>query len=132
MYKFTAGELKELDQVIKRELRAHTIQGRQTVDERLHSKREDGGHGIKSMRDVYQETRLRVASYMAYSKNMWIKAAWMRETRKEENAIMPEAMKIMEDIGKILELHSCSRKVADGSRCQSVRGLLCENEIYNK
>ena len=106
--KFTAGELKELDKVIKREMRAHNILGKQASDERLYLKRGDGGRGIKSMRDVDQEKRLRVACYMACSKNKWIKAAWMRETRKEEKAIISEAMKIM----NILELQSSSRMAA--------------------
>ena len=51
------------------------------------------------MRDVYQEARLRVACYMACSTNSWIQAAWRREMMKEENAIVREAVKIMEDVG---------------------------------
>ena len=96
---FSNGELKELDQVIKREMRSSNILGKQGNDERLYLKREDGGRGIKSMRDVYQETRLRVACYMACSTNSWIRAAWRRERMKEENAIVTEAVKIMEDVG---------------------------------
>ena len=97
--KFSNGELKELDQVIKREMRSSNILGKQGSDERLYLKREDGGRGIKSMRDVYQETRLRVAYYMACSTNSWIRAAWRREMMKEENATVTEAVKIMEDVG---------------------------------
>ena len=51
------------------------------------------------MRDVYQETRLRVACYMACLINSWIQAAWRREMMKEENAIVTEAVKIIEDVG---------------------------------
>ena len=40
--KFTGGELKELDQVIKRELRSKNMLGKQSSDERLHIKREVG------------------------------------------------------------------------------------------
>ena len=97
--KFSNGELKELDQVIKREMRSSNILGKQGSDERLYLKREDGGRRIKSMRDVYQETRLRVACYMACSTNSWIRAAWRREMMKEENAIVTEAVKIMENVG---------------------------------
>ena len=43
------------------------------------------------MRDVYKETRLRVACYMSKSENRWIQAAWRRETLKEENAVVTEA-----------------------------------------
>ena len=96
---FSNGELKELDQVIKREMRSSNILGKQGSDERLYLKREDGGRGIKSMRDVYQETRLRVACHMACSTNSLIRAAWRREMMKEENAIVMEAVKIMEDVG---------------------------------
>ena len=53
--KFTDGEPKELDQVIKRELR-YLI-------------REDGGRGIKSMRNIYKEATLRVTSYIACLQN---------------------------------------------------------------
>ena len=97
--KFRNGELKELDQVIKREMRSSNILGKQRSDERLYLKREDGDRGIKAMRDVYQETRLRVACYMTCSTNSWIQAAWRRDMMKEENAIVMEAVKIMEDIG---------------------------------
>ena len=31
--------------------------------------------------------------------NKWLKAAWTRETRKEQNAIMSLAIEIMEDTG---------------------------------
>ena len=59
--KFSNGELNQLDQVIKKELRAKNMLGRQANDERLYLKREAGGRGLKSMKDVYKETRLRVA-----------------------------------------------------------------------
>ena len=97
--KFSNGEMKDLDQAIKWEMRSSNILGKQGSDERLYLKREDGGRGIKSMRDVYQETRLRVACYMACSTNSWIRAAWRREMMKKENAIVTEAVKIMEDVG---------------------------------
>jgi len=48
--KFNGGELKELDQVIKREMRTKKMLGRQASDERLYLKREDDGRRIKSMR----------------------------------------------------------------------------------
>ena len=96
--KFTGEELKELDQVIKRELRSKNMLGMQASDERLYLKREDGGRGIKSLRDIYKEMRLRVACYMACSENKWISAAWRTENAKQENSIGKEAMKIKEDV----------------------------------
>ena len=56
-----------------------------------------------SMRDVYAETRTRVACYMCQSNNKWIPAAWQRETVKETNTIIDEVVKAMMDIDKILE-----------------------------
>ena len=97
--KFNVSELKELNQIIKRKLRGRSMLGRQASDERLYLKREKGGRGLKSMMDVYKETRLRVACYMAKSTNRWIEAAWMRETMKEENAIVMESIKTMEEVG---------------------------------
>ena len=97
--KFNGGELKELDQVIKRELRSKNMPGKQSSDERLYIRKEDGGRGIKSLKNIYKETRLRVACYMVCSENKWISAALSRENTKEENSILEEAMKIIEDVG---------------------------------
>ena len=96
--KFTVAELKELDQIIK-ELRVKNMLGRQASDERLYLKRERGGRGLKSFRDAYRETRLRVACYMAKSTNRWIREAWRREENKEENAIVSESISTMEEVG---------------------------------
>ena len=51
----------------------------QPRDEILYLKKDIGGRGLKSLRDVFIETRLRVASYMVKSSNKWVKAAWKRE-----------------------------------------------------
>ena len=67
--RFNVGELKELDQTIKRELQGKSILGKQASDERLYLKRKKGGRGLKSLRDTYKETRLRVVYYMAKSTN---------------------------------------------------------------
>ena len=96
--KFTDGELKELDQVIKHELRSKNILEKQSSNDRLYLIREDGGRGIKSLRDIYKGTRLRVACYMTCLENKWIKAAWRRGNTKEENSIVEEAMKTMGDV----------------------------------
>ena len=115
--KFTAGELNELDQVVKAELRSKGMHGRQSSDERLYLNREDGGRGLKSMRDAYKETRLRVACYMACSQNVWIKEAWLRETIKEESSIVEEAMKTMSDVGTNIEFNNGEIKI-DGERIE--------------
>ena len=100
--KMTKGELNELDQIVKRELRKSNMLGKQASDKRLYPKRDQGGRGLKSMRDVYAETRTRVACYMCKSNNKWIQVAWQRETVKENNAIIDEAVKVMMEIDKTL------------------------------
>ena len=79
--KMTKGELNELDQIVKRELRKSNMLGKQASDERLYLKRDQGG--LKLMRDVYAETRTRVACYMCKSNNKWIKVALQRKTVKD-------------------------------------------------
>ena len=65
--KFSNGELNQLYQVIKKELRAKNMLSRQVSDERLYLIWEAGGRGLKSMKDVYKETSLRVVCYMLKS-----------------------------------------------------------------
>ena len=96
---FSKGELMELDQVVKRELGSRNMLGRHGGDERLYLNSEDGGSGLKSIRDVYKETRLRVTCYMAKSTNEWIKVAWKRETLKDENSLIDEAVAMMVQLG---------------------------------
>ena len=88
-----SNKLKELNQVMKCELRSKNMLGKQSSDERLHLRREDSGRGIKSLKNIYKETRLRVACYMAWSENKWISATWKRENTKEENSIVEEAIR---------------------------------------
>ena len=57
--------------------------GKQASDERLYPKIEDKGRGLKSMRDVYNETRLLVV-------DRWIQVAWRREALKVEHALYPK------------------------------------------
>ena len=97
--KFNVGELKELDQVIKRELRSKNMLGWQSRNERLYLRKEDCGRGIKLLKDIYKETRLKVACYMVCSENKWISTKWRRDNTKEENSIVEEAIKTMDDVG---------------------------------
>ena len=50
--RFNVGELKELDQMIKRKLRGKNMLGKQASDERLYLKREKSGRRLKSLRDT--------------------------------------------------------------------------------
>ena len=65
--------------------------GKQGNDETLYLKREDGKRGLESMRDIYNEIRLRVACYMSKSENRWTQPTWRMETLKVENGAMTEA-----------------------------------------
>ena len=62
--KSTQSELTELDQVIKRNLRKTNMLVWHVRDDRLYMKRKDWGRGHKSLRAVYEETRLHVGCYM--------------------------------------------------------------------
>lgn len=92
---FSALQLDQLDKTIKRILRENNMHGRQCSDERLYLRRDIGGRGIKSFKDAYAETKVRVACYMAFSENIWIKEAWKREVRHEGISIKKEAEKAL-------------------------------------
>ena len=103
VWKLSKRELKELDQIVKKELRSKQMLGKQASNEIIYLKREDRERGLKSMRDVHEEKRLRVACYMSKSENRWIQAAWSRETLKVENAVVTEARTTMEEVGMRLK-----------------------------
>ena len=65
--KFAKADLRELDTVLKKWLKTKNMLGRQSSDERLYVKRQMGGRGLKSLKEVYQETKLRIATYMSRS-----------------------------------------------------------------
>ena len=88
--RFNTGEMKELDETIKRELWGKNMLWNQASNERLYLKREKGRRRLKLLRDMYKETRLCVACYMAKSTRRRIEAAWRRDTIKEENTIVVE------------------------------------------
>ena len=51
------------------------MHGRQASNERLYLKVEDRGKGLKNMKDVQENTEVRVACYIAYQYSPWIEAA---------------------------------------------------------
>ena len=87
------GDLDELDMIVKSVLRREGFHGRQSSDERLYLKRNEGGRGLKSFKEVYDETKTRVACYMAAATNEWIRVAWRNESRKEQISLKKEAEK---------------------------------------
>ena len=68
-------------------LRDNKMHGRQASDEQLYMRRENGGRDLKSMKDLYEETKVRVACYMTHAESAWIKTAWRREFQKEGRSI---------------------------------------------
>ena len=61
---FTLKELYDLGMLVKDILRKRGMLRRQASDERLYLKRQGGGRGLKILRQVYEETKVRVATYM--------------------------------------------------------------------
>ena len=68
-------DLVEMDMIVKRELRERKMHERQASDERLYLACGKGGRGVKSMRDLYKETKVRIACYMSLSRSRWIEVA---------------------------------------------------------
>ena len=79
--------------------------GKQAGDERLYLKREDKESALKSMQNVYKETRLQVAYYISQQENRQLQAAWRRETLKVENAVVTVAQTTMEEVGMRLKFN---------------------------
>ena len=72
---FNQKQIDDLDKLIKKALRDKGMHGRQASYKRLYLIVEDGGRGLKSMKDVLEDTKVKVACYMAYRNSPWIKAA---------------------------------------------------------
>ena len=109
--RFNAGELKEPDQTIKRELRGKNMLEKQVSDEQLYLKRDKVGRGLKSL--GIRTRRLYVTCFMVRSTSQWIEAAWRRETIKEENTIIVESVKMMEEVGVRLCFEGKSIRLGD-------------------
>lgn len=95
------GDLDGLDKLVKEILREKLMHGRQDSDERLYLIKENGGRGLKSFKDVYRETKVRVACYMANSNTKWIRKVWRREVNKEGITIKSEVEKQLRTVGNI-------------------------------
>ena len=92
------GELEELDKTVKDILRERKFHRRQANDERLYMRREEGGRGLISFKDVCACTKVRVACYMAASTGKWIKVAWANECSKEHTSAKKTAEEVMAEI----------------------------------
>ena len=92
------GNLDELDMTVKSVLQREGFHGRYSRDERLYSKRNKGGRGLKSFKEIYDETKTRMACYMTAATNKWIRAAWRNESQKEQILLKKEAEKAMRKV----------------------------------
>ena len=63
----------------------------------------DGGRGIKPLREVYEETRLRLGCHMFVLDNRWIKEAWKQEARKGCNSIKDKTILTMQEKSKTVQ-----------------------------
>ena len=78
-------EIIIINKILKDELRQVNKHGKQASDERLYTEKKEGGRGLKNFKDVYKETRVRVACYLAIGDNEWLRKAWANEYDKEHN-----------------------------------------------
>ena len=62
-------------------------------------KRQEGGRGLKMLKEVYQETKVRVATYMSMSESRWIEVAWKREDNSEYCSVKREAEQTLAECG---------------------------------
>ena len=92
------GELEEPDKMVKDILRERKFHGRQACNERLYMRREEGGRGLMSFKDVYAGTKARVGCYIAASTDKWIKAACVNECSKEHRSTKKIAEEIMAEV----------------------------------
>jgi hypothetical protein len=101
---FNKKQLDDLDKLVKRELCDKGMHGKQASDERLYMGRDDGGRGLKSMKDVYEETKVRVACYMADQESPWIQAAWNSEVRKDGKSMTRDVNNILGEYCSNMEI----------------------------
>ena len=69
---------------------------RQASDERQYLKVEDGRRGRKSMKDMQEDAKVRVACYMAYQNSPWIEAAWKSEAAKDGKSVFKDVNDILD------------------------------------
>ena len=93
---------------------------------------------MKSFKEVYDETRTRVACYMATSTNEWIAAAWRNEISKEQTSLKREVERIMRDVNTIVSFDEGSIAIGE-EKCTdwkygwtNLKKILNEGEKRNK
>ena len=63
---------------------------------------------MKSFKEDYDETKTRVACYMATSTNEWIMATWRNEIRKEQTSLKREAEEAMRNVNSVVSFDEAS------------------------
>ena len=81
------------------------MHGKQSSDEKSYlSSRKASNRRIKSLRNVYKETKVRVACYFTMSDCPWMRLTWAREVANEYCSVRREAEEVMKEIGHTLIL----------------------------
>ena len=131
--KFTKTELTELDMIVKRVLRQKNMHARQGGDERLYLPRDMGGRGLKSFQTAYEETKIRIVSYICKSEDAAIVNTWERDLNKENYSLSKELIKIYAGIGHELSFDFdeilLDGEVLNGGYCEVYKML---KNIYKK
>jgi len=102
--KISETDLEELDMAVKRKLRNKNFHGRLCSDERLYMDRMVGGRGLKSIKEMYIETKTRIVCYLSLSENFWMNQVWLFWKDKEHWNIKTEVEKAWNEIGERLTL----------------------------
>ena len=85
--------------------------------------RENSGRGLKSMKDMYKETKVIVACYMTHSESAWIKTVWRREFQKEGKSIKSEAEDALREVGENVQFcldHVKIQSIAQAGDCREI------------
>ena len=132
------GDIEELDKIVKTTLRKQGFHGKQASDERLYGRREEGGRGLKSFTEVYDETKVRVACYMVTSNNDWIKVSWRNEYMKEQTSLKRVAEEVMRSVKAQVEFNAGEIKIGNENYMdwkvawKKLKNMIREGQIRNK
>ena len=78
-------DLDKQNMVVKSVFQRKRFHGKKSSDDRLYSKKKEGGRGLKSFKKVYDETKTRVPCYMPTATNELIRVIWRNESCKSKN-----------------------------------------------
>ena len=93
---------------------------------------------MKSFKEVYDETKTRVACYMAAATNEWIRVAWRNEIQKEQISLKKEAEKAMRKVEVTVSFDEGSVIIGEESYTEWKEGweklkkILTEGQKKNK